>query len=134
VSCHKTKPHILFQFPSCYWLFIKWRPLAACSTRDKKNGYEAHPLKLLTIAQSCKRASFWSRNPTRNHKPESGPIPTFIFEARFRPENRINRASQDERNSVVLVASAPDLGGPRAPHHVHVFSRMCDICVPLSRF
>jgi len=34
--------------------------------------------------QSCKRASFWSPNParSRNHKPESGPSPTFIFQAR----------------------------------------------------
>jgi len=50
--------------------------------------------------QSCKRASFWSLNPTgvRNHKPELGPSPTLIFEARFWPESQIYRGSYDMRN------------------------------------
>ena len=40
--------------------------------------------------QSCKRISFWSLNPdrARNHKPKPGSSPTFIFEARFRPESQ----------------------------------------------
>ena len=40
--------------------------------------------------QSCKRTSFVSLNPARarNHKPEPGSSPTFIFEARFRPESQ----------------------------------------------
>jgi len=33
-------------------------------------------------SQSCKRASIWSPNPARDHKPELGPRPTLIFEAR----------------------------------------------------
>ena len=55
------------------------------------------------LAQSCKRASFWSPNPARdlNHKPEPGPRPIFIFESRFRPESQIYRVSQDMRNSGV---------------------------------
>jgi len=36
--------------------------------------------------------------PIRNHKPEPGPIPTFIFKARFRPESQIYRVSQSMRN------------------------------------
>jgi len=31
----------------------------------------------------------------RNYKPEPGPSPTFIFEARFRPENQIYLMSED---------------------------------------
>jgi len=44
-------------------------------------------------AQNCKWASLWSPNPARarNHTPEPGPSPTFIFEARFRPENQTYR-------------------------------------------
>jgi len=40
--------------------------------------------------QSCKRASFWRLNPARarNHKPKPSSSPTFIFEARFRPESQ----------------------------------------------
>ena len=53
--------------------------------------------------QSCKRASFWSLNPARarNHKPKPGSSPTFIFEARFRPESQIYQGSYDMRNSRV---------------------------------
>ena len=45
--------------------------------------------------QSCKRASCWSLNPARarNHKPTPGSSPTFIFEARFRPESQIYKGS-----------------------------------------
>ena len=45
--------------------------------------------------QSGEGASFWSLNPVwaRNHKPEPGSSPTFIFEARFRPESQIYRGS-----------------------------------------
>jgi len=31
-------------------------------------------------------------------EPEPGPRPTFIFEARFKPESQIYRVSQDKRN------------------------------------
>jgi len=31
-------------------------------------------------------------------RPEPGPRPTFVFEARYRPENQIYRVSQDKRN------------------------------------
>jgi len=56
--------------------------------------------------QSCKRASFWIPNPARarNYNPEPRPSPTFIFEARFEPENKIYQVSQDTRNCGVLVA------------------------------
>jgi len=36
----------------------------------------------------------------------------------------------------IMHFAAPDLGGTqgaRTPHHVHVFSHMCDMCVPLGR-
>jgi len=36
----------------------------------------------------------------------------------------------------ILRRAAPDLGeaqGTQGPHHVHVFSHMCDMCVPLGR-
>jgi len=36
-------------------------------------------------------------------KPEPGPSSTFIFEARFRPESRIYRVSQDMRNCGVSI-------------------------------
>jgi len=54
----------------------------------------------INSVQSCTRASFWSPNPTWawNHKSEPGAIPTFIFEARFRPESWINRVSQEKHN------------------------------------
>jgi len=50
--------------------------------------------------QSGERASFWSLNPARaqNHKPEPGSSPTFVFEARFRPESQIYQGSHDMRN------------------------------------
>jgi len=40
---------------------------------------------------------------------------------------------------VMLSATAPDLGGPngprpKAPHHVHMFSPIRDMCVPLDPF
>jgi len=61
------------------------------------SGWRTYPfnLPLLALAyiptQSCKRASVWSLNPAqaRNHKPEPGSSPTFIFEARFRPGSQI---------------------------------------------
>jgi len=40
----------------------------------------------------------------------------------------------------MVYIPAPDLGGDQGPqqrgppHHVHVFSHMCDMCVPLSHF
>jgi len=66
-------------------------------------GWRMYPfnLPLLALAcipaQSCKKALFWSLHParTRNHKPEHGSSPTFIFEARFRPESQIYRGSKD---------------------------------------
>jgi len=35
-----------------------------------------------------------------------------------------------------LVSSVPDIGGARGPgpHHVHMFSHMCDMCVSLESF
>ena len=36
--------------------------------------------------------------PSRNHKPEPGLSPKFIFEARFRPESQIYQVDQDMRN------------------------------------
>jgi len=40
---------------------------------------------------------------------------------------------------ISFAVAAPDLEGakgpgPRAPHHVYVFSHMCDMYVPLSHF
>jgi len=46
--------------------------------------------------------------------------------------------------SVEMLSSAPDLGGCKGPesrdptkegpYHVHLFSHICDMCVPLSHF
>jgi len=57
-------------------------------------------------SQSCKRASFCSPYPARarNHKPKPGPIPTFIFEARFQSASQIYPVRQDMRNCRVFVA------------------------------
>jgi len=63
--------------------------------------WRMYPFNLLLLApayiptESCKRASFWNLNPagTRNHKPEPGSSPTFIFEVRFRPESQFYRGS-----------------------------------------
>jgi len=68
--------------------------------------WRMYPFNLLLLApayiptQSCTRASFWSLNPAgaRNHKPEPGSSPTFIFEARFRVESHIYRGSWNMRN------------------------------------
>jgi len=49
----------------------------------------------IMMYQSCKRASFWSPNPTRARNPETDPNPTFIFLTLFRLESQIYRASQD---------------------------------------
>jgi len=54
------------------------------------------PLSNDTLSQSCKRDSFLSPNPARNHNPEPGP--TFIYETRYRPEIQIYWLSQDMRN------------------------------------
>jgi len=35
--------------------------------------------------------------------PKPGPSPTYIFEARFRPESQIYRVSEDMRNCELLV-------------------------------
>ena len=66
-------------------------------------GWRVYPFNLPLLApaytnthtQSCKRASCWSLNPAqaRNHKLEPGWSPTFIFEARFRPESQIYRGN-----------------------------------------
>jgi len=38
-------------------------------------------------------------------------------------------------HTAVMCKPAPDLGGEQgAPHHVHMFSHMCDMCVPLNLF
>ena len=59
-----------------------WRMYRPCNFRLLAPAYKP--------TQSCKRASFWSLNPARarNHKPKPGSSPTFIFEARFRPESQ----------------------------------------------
>jgi len=36
-------------------------------------------------------------------KPDLGPSPTFVFEARFRPKSQIYRVSQDMQNCGVFV-------------------------------
>jgi len=72
-------------------------------------GWRMYPFNLPLLApayiptQSCKRASFWRLNPApaRNHKPEPGSSPTFIFKARFSPESKIYRGSSDMRNCVL---------------------------------
>ena len=62
-------------------------------------GSRMYPFNLPLLApayiptQSCKRASFWSPNQARSHKPQPGSRPTFIFEARLRPESQIYRGS-----------------------------------------
>jgi len=69
-------------------------------------GWRMYPFNLPLLApayiptQSCKRASFWSLNPARasNHKPEPDSTPTFIVEARFKPESQIYRRNYDMRN------------------------------------
>ena len=70
-------------------------PCSWCIMRAKSNF-----LNTRWLSHSCKRASFWSLNPTRarSNKPKPDPSPTFIFEARFRPESQIHRVSQDMRN------------------------------------
>jgi len=47
----------------------------------------------INIVFRCKQASFWSLKPARarNHMPERDSRPTFIFEARFRPDSQIYR-------------------------------------------
>ena len=49
-----------------------------------------HNVRKGRLVQSSKWASFRSPNPARvrNHKPEPGPSPEFIYEARFRPETK----------------------------------------------
>jgi len=97
-------------------------------------------------AQSCKRALFWSLNParTRNHKPEYGSRPTFIFEARFRPESQIYQGELRHRcRSRQIFGDAKDFCSnshklPRklcasilkskdvGRHFAHTFTEVCE--------
>ena len=65
------------------------------------SGWRTYPFNLPLLApsyiptQSCERASFWSLNLTgaRNHEPEPGSSPIYIFKARFRLESQTYRWS-----------------------------------------
>ena len=90
--------------------FTKWCQLFC--TLGGWRMYRPFNFRLLAPAykptQSCKRASFWSLNPARarNRKPKPSSSPTFILEARFRPESqpRELRYAQLQSNKKTLFA------------------------------
>ena len=48
---------------------------------------------------------------------------------------KINSSKKKEiPNTSAGFMGGPKGPGPRAPHHVKVFSHMCDMCVSLSHF
>ena len=82
-----------FVFLDVVWLFSQ-----------KVSGNPAAANILTSEGKSCSTASEVKDRFARvgpNLKLEPGPSPTFIFEARFKPESQFYRVSQDKRNCAV---------------------------------